>query len=140
MTLATVGFAVSMLISGVSTSALAGNAFSSYGYYTVGSTTYENQAEIATWTGPNATAWTQTQKSGGGTPNGWAGSRGRLFTSGGSLSCEGTNRYNSGGAYAFGQSCVRSSSGSWYSYGVSLGWNGSGYTSFYTFKSPNQNS
>ena len=75
MTLATVGFAVSMLISGVSTSALAGNAFSSYGYYTVGSTTYENQAEIATWTGPNATAWTQTQKSGGGTPNGWAGHR-----------------------------------------------------------------
>jgi hypothetical protein len=49
VTLATAGFAASMLISGVSTSALASNAFSSYGYYSVGSTTYENQAEAATY-------------------------------------------------------------------------------------------
>jgi hypothetical protein len=41
---------------------------------------------------------------------------------------------------AVGYSCDRYTSGTWYSYGVSLGWNGSGYTSFYTYQSPNQNS
>lgn len=120
-------------------SAYAGVAYSSYGYSTVAGKQYQNRAVIGTSSG-NAQATTETKRSSGSTPIGWAGSRGRLFTSGGSLSCEGTNQYNSTGSGALGLSCIRYSVGTWYSYGVSLAWNGSSYQSFYTFLSPNQNS
>jgi len=70
--------------------------------------------------------------------------RGRLFTGSGALSCEGTNEYSSQslgpGSFWNGTSCTRGGSGTWYSYGVSLTWNGSGYNSTYTFQSPSQNS
>lgn len=99
-----------------------------------------NYATIVT-SANSAQARTSTQWNGGGTTVGWAGARGRLFTSGGALSCEGTTTYNSvAGWPATGYSCTRTTSAAWYSYGVSYGWNGSGYTAFYTFKSPNQNS
>ena len=116
----------------------AGTAYSSDGYFTVAGNQYINVAYIHTSTG-SAVATTSTGFSNGATPTGYAGSRGRLFTSGGSLWCEGSNTYNSS-AFAAGYSCNSRTSGSWYSYGVSLGWNGSGYNSYYTYQSPNQNS
>lgn len=120
--------------------AVAGYAESARGYFTAGGTQFSNYAYIST-SAKSATAVTSTQRTGGGTPSGWAGSRGRLFTSGGAMSCEGVNSYNSGsGTVAFGYSCTRRSGGTWYSYGVSIGWNGSGYSSFYTYRSPSQNS
>jgi hypothetical protein len=120
--------------------AFAGYAQSAYGYFTSGSQQYMNYAYIST-SNQTATAVTSTQFSGGGTQIGWAGSRGRLFTSSGALRCESTNQYNGEYNYpAFGYSCNPGTSGAWYGYGVSLGWNGGGYQSFYTFQSPNQNS
>ncbi len=125
---------------GLATPANAGTALSSFGYFTVAGNQYVNYAAILTSTG-HAQASTTTSFSSGSTPTGYAGSRGRLFTSGGSLSCEGANTYNPGPSYsAIGYSCTRTSSGAWYSYGVSLGFNGSGYNSYYTYQSPNQNS
>lgn len=133
-------FATSLLGGLGITAAIAGTAYSSYGYYTVNGHEYVSRAIISTATN-NATAVTNNQWNGGGTWSGWAGARGRLFTSGGSLSCEGSNVYNSGtGTLAVGYSCQRLYAGTWYSYGVALGWNGGGYTSFYTYQSPNQNS
>lgn len=119
--------------------AFAGVADSAFGYFTAGSTQYANRATILT-SSLNAQARTTTYRNSGSTPAGWAGSRGRLFTSGGALSCEGTTIYNPALYPAHGFSCTRLSSGAWYSWGVSQGWNGSGYNTFYTYKSPNQNS
>ena len=129
-----------LLIGAGSQAAFAGYAQSAYGYFTSGNQQYMNYAYIST-SDKSSVAVTSTQFSGGGTQAGWAGSRGRLFTSSGALRCESTNQYN--GAYntpALGYSCNPQTTGSWYSYGVSLGWNGSGYQTFYTFQSPNQNS
>ena len=129
-----------LLIGAGSQAAFAGQAQSAYGYFTSGSQQYMNYAYITT-TDKNSSAVTSTQFSGGGTQVGWAGSRGRLFTSSGAMRCESANQYNGEYNYpAFGYSCNPQTSGIWYSYGVSLGWNGSGYQSFYTFQSPNQNS
>lgn len=120
--------------------AFAGSASSATGFYTAGSTQYLNYATVETSSG-RAEAFTQTRANTIPTPSGWAGARGRLFSSGGALSCEGTNQYNTAtGAGVFGYSCIRYTSGAWYSYGVSYGWNGSGYSAFYSFISPNQNS
>lgn len=107
--------------------------------------TYQNRATIVTVTSTHkATASTSTGPSGFHAPAGWVSSRGRLFTSGGALSCEGVNEYNDSqlenGTVVVGYSCTHTGTGTWYSYGVSQAWNGSGYTAFYTFKSPNQNS
>ncbi|ABK05568.1 hypothetical protein Arth_4397 (plasmid) [Arthrobacter sp. FB24] len=121
-------------------SAVAGDAWGDTGYYTVSGIQYENFARVSTSTG-QATAESWARRVGGNTPVGYAGARGRLFTSGGSLSCEGVDRYNpSTGSYAVGSSCARYSSGTWYSYGVTQGWNGTGYTAVYTFRTVNQNS
>lgn len=132
-------FAAAFLTGLGAQSALAGTAQSDTGYYTAGGTQFKNAAIIATAPG-QAQALTVTERSSGSTPAGWAGSRGRLFTSAGALSCEGTTTYNTAGNQAHGASCSRSTHGTWYSYGVSEAWNGSGYNPFYTFLSPNQNS
>ncbi len=131
---------VASVFVGLGNAANAGQATSALGYYTVNGHQYQNQAVI--WTQTNyAYATTINGWSSGTATSGWAGARGRLFTSGGTLSCEGANTYNSAGVNnATGLSCSRSTSGAWYSYGVALGWNGSGYTSFYTYQSPNQHS
>jgi hypothetical protein len=120
--------------------AFAGDVWGTTGYYTVAGIQYENFARIKTTTG-QASAESWARKVGGNTPIGYAGARGRLFTSGGALSCEGSFGYNpSNTAYAVGGSCTRYYSGAWYSYGVTEGWNGSGYDAFYTYRTVNQNS
>jgi hypothetical protein len=136
-------FLAAIVVGAGTAPSIAAVAYSSVGQYTVGSYTYRNYATVNTNPGI-ANAITDTAPWGFTAPSGWVGARGRLFTSGGALSCEGTNQYKSGstpsGTYFGAASCSRLTSGTWYSYGVSLGWNGSGYQSFYTFLSPNQNS
>lgn len=118
---------------------------SNWGYFTVAGNAYRNYAVIITSPG-NARASTNTGPQSGYTvPGGYVGSRGRLMIDGGTtLSCEGSNTYNSGSiSYATmltGVSCTRYTSGAWYSWGVSLGWNGSGYNSVYTYQTVSQNS
>lgn len=113
--------------------AYAGVASGNVGFYTVAGNQYRNYATIVTSTN-SARASTNTGPDNFTAPAGWVGSRGRLFTSGGALSCEGGNVYSSTSMvkyqYLTGTSCTRSYGGTWYSYGVSLGWNGSGYQSF----------
>jgi hypothetical protein len=125
--------------SSVQDNAVTGNAASAVGYYSAGGRSYQNWSVVRT-SSFKADATTLTAFTSGLTTAGYAGSRGRLFTSGGSLSCEGVNSYNTQDLAAVGYSCIRKTSGAWYSYGVSYAWNGSGYNAFYTFKSPNQNS
>lgn len=116
-------------------------ASSDSGYYTVAGHQYRNNAYIFSYapSSHSALAQTYTQWSTPTTAAGYAGSKGRLFTSSGSMSCEGTIIYNTGQA-AVGSSCTRTTAGAWYSYGVSYGFNGSGYSPFYTFLSPSLNS
>lgn len=135
-------FVLAFLVSG-STVALAGTAYSQISYVTVAGKQYRNYATIMTGV-TNAYARTNSGPNEDPASAGWVSSRGRLFTSSGALSCEGTNQYNSATLQpeetVVGYSCYRYLSGSWYSYGVSQYWNGSGYSAHYTYRSPNQNS
>lgn len=136
-------FVTAFVVAALPGVAAAGVAVSSWGYFTTNGVQYRNKAEVVTSTGQaHATAWVGPRYQSVG--SGWVGARGRLFTSGGALSCEGTTTYNgsslSSGSSHIAWSCIRSQGGTWYGYGVTYGWNGSSYNPVYTFKSPNQNS
>lgn len=141
---------VAVLVAGLVAStegpAWAGIATSQHGLYTISGRVFHNYAKIETYPSNNsqADASTFTGPENWSAPPGWVGSRGRLFKSTGALSCEGTTQYNSSTlaakTYVYGFSCFRFQGGTWYSYGVSAGWSGTAYQSFYTFRSPNQNS
>ena len=127
--------------------ALAGVVTGSTGQSTVAGRAYHNSATIATYPGSNhqASALTNTAPWGFTAPAGWVGSQGRLFKSaGGALYCAGSTSYNgsssASGTFSSGSSCIVHIASAWYSYGISYGWNGNGYDSFYTFLSPVQNS
>ena len=133
-------FAAAFLVSFSPSAASAGTASSNYGNFSTAGVAYRNQAVVytgngissaSTFTGPTTTT----------APSGRIGSQGRLFTSGGTLSCAGAVRYSniavSPGGFWQGTSCQRGS-GTWYSYGVSYTFNGSGYNATYTLISPNQ--
>ncbi|MFJ4170773.1 hypothetical protein ACIPY3_14790 [Paenarthrobacter sp. NPDC089714] len=101
-------------------------------YYVAGHW-YDTYPTVYTQPASYALASTRSSFTGGGTYAGWAGARGRLFTSDNYLSCEGVNSYNpSQGSLAESYSCYRYQPYNWYSWGVSRGWNGSGYNDFYT--------
>lgn len=119
--------------------AQAGQASSSWGYFTVNGVSYKNQATISTSTG-SAGAYTFLGRTSGCIPSGWGGARARLFNSANTLIQESSILYNSGCVIGFDRVTSRSGGGTWYSYGVTWGWNGSSYSPSYTFKSPNQNS
>lgn len=119
--------------------AQAGRSDSAYGYVTVNGAQFRNRAFVETsGTEVWALAGTSMGHTDGSTPLGHAGARGRLFTAGGVLSCEGLTRYNTTTAYVAAGSCLQQAKGGWYSYGVSQAWNGSSYGSYYTFRSANQ--
>ena len=125
--------------------ALAGSATSAVGYYTVAGHQYLNYASVyGDTTNHFSDSTTFAGPYSGSSPAGWVGTRGRHFTSGGALSCEGTTTYNTSTLQSYqtwySSSCTRSGVGTWYSYGVSAAWTGSAYQSVFTFKSPYQNS
>jgi len=123
--------------------AVSTSAYGNPGFFTVGGITFENVAHVTTDASAHwANATTVTQKYGGTTPAGAAGSRGRLFIPNEVLMCEGVNTYGTTSSpSAVGRSCTKTNTISeWYSWGVSLGWNGNGYNSYYTYKSPRLNS
>jgi len=86
-------FMTALLIGATPGLANAGNANSSVGAFTTAGVGYQNYATISTTTG-SALAYTSTGPSSTTVASGWVGSRGRLFTSGGALSCEGANSYS----------------------------------------------
>lgn len=122
------------------TVASAGSASSGTGYYSDNGKGYYNRAEMNTSAGK---AWAVTvvgTSNGQPTNGGWMGARARLFSSNGALVQESNTVYNGGSSTLLSVPTTRYANGSWYSYGVTYGWNGSGYNAHYTFQSPNQSS
>lgn len=127
------------------TRASAVSTLSMYGYSSVAGNEYQNVAVINVNDGSDPWAWARTITSGYSfsAPNGYAGSRGRFYTSSNALWCQSVITYNTGSNSAYGDSCLADDTvGNWYSYGVSHGYNPSTgtYGSFYTFKTTNQTS
>lgn len=102
----------------------------------------ESQADstITTTVGKATASTTVGTRNGSSAPGGWMGFRARLFSSGGSLIQESVTQYNGGPSFQASIGTSRNAGGSWYSYGVTYGWNGSGYNAHFTFTSPNQTS
>lgn len=129
---------VGVLLGGVASPAAAtvynssvGNIGSAAGY------SYTNQATI-----DNAIRWASTKTNANAVaPPGYIGSNGRLFRSSGSLCAESGFAYTSTSAsgYQVFSPSGGCGSGYYYGYGVSRFWNGNGYNSAYTFKTPNLN-
>lgn len=126
----------SLFLLGVSTSA----AFAAWvdgppGYFTVGSHQYVTVSSVDTSPG-DAFGVTTTAWSAGNTQAGYAGARGRVFEcSTNNLTSEGSIQYNAQGVPASGNS------GNWYasnnaaySWGVAWGYNGSGYSAYYSIR------
>jgi len=125
--------------------ATAGQAVSAYGYYTVNGVDYKNWAAVNTNPGYNHQAYSvtlvsPTNKSIAG---GWAGAAPRIYKNG-ALVCSEGYTYNSGTLAKNGvlnpAGCFYNTVAVWYTQGVTRGWTGSGYASYWTFNSPSQNS
>jgi len=135
----TIAAATAGFVLGIAGVALAGTAYSAYGYYTVAGTQYRNRAIVTTTTWG---AWASTYA---GTypyktvPAGYLGMLCRLYNSSGVLVRQDGYYYNSSPCIGVEQpgshTTVR---GNYYSYGKTQAWNGSGYATYLTFKSPNQ--
>ena len=119
--------------------AFAGTAYSTVGAFTVAGTNYTNQAYVITSTG-KVSAVSEIDVASGSVPAGWMGARGRLFNAAGTLIQESATAYTSVTASGLGVPTVRTGTGTWNSYGVTYSWNGSSYSPYYTFRSPNQTS
>lgn len=101
-------FLVAFLTTFAPSLAHAGRSDSAYGYMTVNGAQFRNRALVETnptevW----AFAGSSMGHTDGSTPVGHAGARGRLFTAGGVLSCEGTTRYNTTTSYIAAASCFQ---------------------------------
>lgn len=134
-------FAVGAFVVGDAVAAYAVN--SATGYFTVNGHQYSNYArlDVSTASGGAGSGQTTTQWASGCTSAGWAGSRARLFdgSTGALVYQDPTIRYNSACSIAL-SGVVQSGHRAWYSYGVSWGWNGSGYSAYYTYQTVSQNS
>lgn len=130
------------LVLGSSVPAFAGHAYSSYGYYTVYGIGYRNQAGVHT---TSYSCWATTSVGcypARNVPAGYMGALARLYNSSGSLVRQSSWQYN--GSSLGGMSVLTSDpyslpTGVYYSLGQSRAWNGSGYATYNTFRSPNQN-
>jgi len=139
-------FLLAFLLSATSGAALAGTATSSSGYYTINGINYRNYAAINTNHGFNHQAYgvtvvTPRNTSAG---SGWVGALPRRHNSSGALLCTGTWKYNSG-TLAVNQflnptGCFINNHSIYSSKGQTRGWTGSGYSTYNTFLTPNQNS
>lgn len=140
-TLLTAALLTGLMVGGGFTAATAvGQATSQTASFTVNGKTYRDFALVKT-TSTVATGetrgWGLTTVSAG-----WLGVNGRLFRSSGAMVGESGFYYN-GSTMAGGTVLINGvdyvTTGTFYSYGVVRGWNGSGYNSYYTFKTPYQN-
>jgi hypothetical protein len=120
--------------------AFAGNADGARAVFTVNGQSYVDYSTILTSSGSEY-ANTATGPSSGTVATGYLGSRGRLFNDAGTMQCQSAIAYNTqslvAGQYWNGQ-CANSLHGNFYSYGVSFGWNGSGYNASYNFRTVSQ--
>lgn len=139
-------FCISIFLVGVilglsSVPVFAGTTESSWGYYgPISGYSYKNRALLDVSTdGQNAVTSCYKDESGT-VPTGYIGAQARLFKDD-SLYKYSTMEYNtsavSGVVARTGY--FKGGSGTYYSYGITAAYNGSGYDTYYTFKSPSQN-
>ena len=123
--------------------AYAGSAYSATGYFSIAGRNYSNDAGIHTNHVNNhrAHASTGIDHSGGNLPSGYMGALPMRRNSSGALLCQGTYYYNDGPASGISNvGCFINNHSTYSSKGATRAWNGSGYNSYWTFLSPNQNS
>lgn len=130
-----------LLGGGITSASAVGTADSSTAQFSVNGITYYDFARVTA--NSNGTVYASTWIRGASTvPAGWAGVNGRLFRSSGAMVGESGFYYN-GSSMPAGNQLVNTTGhnarGTFYSYGVARGWNGSSYNSYYTFQSPYQN-
>ncbi|HBR02234.1 MAG TPA: hypothetical protein DD738_06460 [Ruminiclostridium sp.] len=131
--------------------ALASSAESSKGYYTVYGHDYFNYSTINTGTNYDGSTFVAAVSSAvcdpPGTetavPTGYLGARSRLYNSSGKMIEETDYLYNSSPAWVLHSDSARLDSPvsgqAYYSYGITAAYNGNGYTTYSTFKSPSLN-
>jgi hypothetical protein len=141
------GFLAAFVVGLTGQTASAGFVNSATGYYgPVFGYNYTNYATIYTLTSGagQAIAYTAAGPTGATAPSGYVGVKGRLWTSGNTLACQGAVNYSSqpltAGSYWTANSCTKVSHGAWHSNGLSYAFNGSGYDPYTTFNTVNQNS
>jgi hypothetical protein len=138
-------FCVSIFLVGIilglsSIPVFAGITESPWGYYgPISGYSYKNHALLDVSTnGQNAL--TSSYKDGSGTvPAGYMGAQARLFKND-ALYKYSSMLYNSSASSTLVESTgyFKGGSGTYYSYGITAAYNGNGYDTFYTFKSPSQ--
>jgi hypothetical protein len=132
-----------VLIGATAGVAIAGVAYGIWGYYgpTLGYD-YKNRNTIVTSSGSPYGAWAYTEvcnQHSGNIPAGYMGAYARLYDEAGTLKAQRGWYYNDGPAW--GISVVTLPyyvHGTYYSKGLTRAYNGSGYSTYATFRSPNQ--
>jgi hypothetical protein len=135
--------AVAFSIGATAGVAAAGSAYSSNGYFSVAGRSYYNYAYVVTDHVNNHKAFAGAgivYRGGSNLPSGYMGYLPMRRSSTGALLCEGTYYYNSGPASGIaGPGCHVNYHSTYSSKGATRAWNGSAYTSVWTYLSPNQN-
>jgi hypothetical protein len=134
---------VAGLTLGLAVPAIAGTAYSSWGYYTVSEIDYRNQAWVRTDSSSvlgGSYAETYPQSAHVAVPAGWIGCFPRIYKSNGSVYKSGTWSYNSSTSQGWSAATIKYSpaKGAYYSYGQTAAWTGSAYKVYNTRKSPSQ--
>ena len=120
--------------------AFAGSAWSSKGYFTVYTYNYANKSYIAT-TSSQYHGYTYIEATNKMAPAGYMGAQTRLYmSSNDALLASSSMVYSGSTMWSFGSPSVfkSASSGSYYSKGLTKVYNGNGYSSYTSFKSPSQ--
>jgi hypothetical protein len=130
-------FLVSALLSGGAMAAQATNASSSNSYFTAAGAGYFHRADV-----DNSGKFAQTtigRQNGASLPVGQGGAQGRLFKSSGSLCKQTAMTYNQGTVFASARTSGDCGVGAYYSLGLTHSWNGNGYNTNSTLRSPSLN-
>ncbi len=144
--LAICAFTTAFILTAIGVAA-AGQAVSAYGYYSNNGVSYKNKSAINTNHSYNHQAYAVTLAyvTAGTAPSGWVGALPRRFNDSGGLLCTGTWSYSSSqmtsssgplnpaGCFIYNHSIYAAD-------GQTRAWNGSSYSTYGAFTSPNQNS
>jgi hypothetical protein len=138
---ATIAAAIIGVAIGAGPGAAFADAASGWGYFgPYAGYSYKNQSLIYNSLSTHVTASTTTANQGSGNvPGGYMGADARLFTSTGALKAESGYRFTSGAANSTTVPVQYTVHGTYYSYGVSAVYNGSGNSYVYAYQSPSQN-
>lgn len=138
---ATIAAAIIGVAIGAGPGAAFADAASGWGYFGPNAGySYKNQSIIYNLTSTQVTASTTTaNQSSGNVPGGYMGADARLFTSTGALRAESGYRFTSGAANSTTVPVQSTTHGTYYRYGISAAYNGSGYNYVYAYQSPQQN-